>query len=192
MHTGMHTVLSRRRFDVDEYHRMLEAGILTEDDRVELLDGEIVQMHSIGSRHGACVAGLTRTFVKALDGRAVIGIQNPVRLSQFSEPEPDVSVLKPRIDLYASETPRAEHVLLLIEVADSSLRLDKTIKLPLYAAADIPELWIVDLVSDVVQVHRAPTKHGYTEIGSHVADTLSPLAFPELQLDVQQILRPTL
>lgn len=192
MHTGTQTVLSRRRFDVDEYHRMLEAGILTEDDRVELLDGEIVQMHSIGSRHGACVMGLTRTLVRALDRHALIGTQNAVRLSQFSEPEPDVAVLKPRIDLYASETPRAEDVLLLIEVADSSLRLDKTIKLPLYAAADIPELWIVDLTSDTVHIHRAPSGNGYTQIGKHATGTVSPLAFPELRLDAQQILRPTL
>lgn len=190
MEPGASAVLSRRRFDVDDYHRMISAGIVQEDDRVELLDGEIVQMHGAGRRHAACVLGLTHRLVTALTGRALIGIQNPVRLGRYSEPEPDVSVLRPREDLYVSTPPTPEDVFLVIEVADSSLAKDRSVKLELYAEAGVRELWIVDLTSDALLAHRDPEPRGYRSRERLTAGRIAPLAFPDLELDLTEILPP--
>jgi Uma2 family endonuclease len=150
-----------RRFSVDEYYRMAEAGILHEDDRVELLDGEIIEMTPIGSLHAACVDRLTRFFVSACGDRAIVRVQNPVRLSTESEPEPDLAILRPRADYYARAHPGPADVLLVIEVADSSLDYDRGRKAEAYARSGIPELWIVDLASEVVFVCRDPRAGSY-------------------------------
>ena len=188
MNPGSPTVLSRRRFDVDEYHRMIEAGILSEDDRVELLDGEIVQMHSIGSRHFASVIQIGNLLIPQLSGSALVSIRGPVRLSRFSEPEPDVALLRVRDDCYASGLPEPADTYLIVEVADSSLLKDRTAKLPLYAVAQIPELWIVDLTANAVDVHRDPEGHGYATVTRFAEGVVTPLAFPDLRLDVREIL----
>ncbi len=130
--------LLRRPFTVAEYHRMAEAGVLGEDDRVELLEGEIVQMTPIGSRHAACVARLTHLFVDRLQGRAQVNVQNPVHLSERSEPQPDLALLRPRPDFYARAHPGPADVLLLVEVAETSSDVDWTVKIPLYAGAGVP------------------------------------------------------
>ena len=150
-----------RRFSVDEYYRMAEAGILHEDDRVELLDGEIIEMTPIGSLHAACVDRLNRIFVSACGDRAIVRVQNPVRLSTDSEPEPDLAILRPRADDYARAHPGPADVLLVIEVADSSLEYDRGRKAQAYARSGIPELWIVDLASEVVFVCRDPGARFY-------------------------------
>lgn len=188
MSRGSTTVLSHHRFDVDEYQRMHEAGILTEQDRVELLDGEIVEMHAIGSRHFAAVLQLSELLIPPLIGRALVSVQAAVHLTRFSMPEPDLAVLRPRDDRYAGGLPEAADLLLIIEVADSSLRKDRTAKMPLYAMARIPELWIVDLTANAVDVHREPRGNRYASVTHRTDGSIAPLAFPELQLELAAIL----
>lgn len=159
----MDVEVARRSFTVDEYHRMAEAGILGEDDRVELLDGEIVEMAAIGSRHAACVDGLNRTAMERASELALVRIQNPVRLSELSEPEPDLALVEPHPDGYAGAHPTPADVLLLVEVAQTSAGPDRVVKIPLYAAAGIPEVWLVDLQEDRVEVFREPGREGYAD-----------------------------
>ena len=182
-------VPTRRRFTVDEYHRMAEAGILHEDDRVELIEGEIVYMAAIGSRHFACVNNFTGRFATRLAGRAIVSVQNPVRLSSGSEPEPDLALLHPRPDNYAAALPGPDEVYLLVEVADTTLRYDRETKLPLYAESGIPEVWIVDLQRERVLVYRRPRAGDYQQITTvERGGSLSPEAFPDLSLPVADIL----
>ena len=152
------------RFTVADYHRMAEAGILNEDSRVELIQGQIVDMAAIGAPHLGMVNRLNRLLSAVLAGSAVISVQNPVRLDDASEPEPDVAVLKPRVDDYGTATPRAADVLLLIEVADTSLSHDRDVKAPLYAEGGIAEYWIVDLAGPAVEVHRQPRNGRYAQV----------------------------
>jgi hypothetical protein len=190
MNAGAQAVLSRHRFDVDEYHAMVRAGILMEGDRIELIDGELVEMHTIGSRHLACVIRLNHLLVPPLAGRARVSIQGSMRLDRYSEPEPDVLVLRPRADDYASAHPGPADVLLAIEVADTSLAYDRTVKLPLYARAGIAEVWIVDLEARAVEVHREPSANGYRHF-EHVREgRIVPAAFPDLELELADILPP--
>jgi Uma2 family endonuclease len=142
--TKTHEV-TRRRFTVHDYHRMGEAGILHEDDRVELIEGEIVEMAAIGTRHFSCVNGLTRLLVRGVGDEAIVSVQNPVRLDEHNEPQPDLTVL--RVRDYRESLPVPEDVLLLIEVSDTTLRYDRGVKLPLYARAGIREVCILDLPS---------------------------------------------
>lgn len=151
--------VERHRFDVTEYHRMLEVGLLTEDDRVELIGGEIVDMTPIGWRHMRCVTRLTTLLVPLVSGRDyVVSVQNPVRLGISDEPEPDFALLanEPRGDL-----PTPEDVHLVIEVSDSSPSYDKEIKLPLYAGSGLREVWIVDLQGQRIEVYTEPAPDGY-------------------------------
>lgn len=183
-------VLSHRRFDVAEYHRMIEAGILTKDDRVELIEGEIVEMTLIGSRHSGCIDSLTRTLVLHLGESAWVRIQNPVTIGCHSEPEPDVVVARARPGGYSDAHPGPEDVLLLIEVADTSVPFDRGIKLPLYARAGIPEFWLVDLTRDAIEVYREPEGDGYAHRESVTAGSLGPLTVPGLELSVATVLPP--
>ena len=160
----MSVQLEHRIFNVDEYQRMLEAGILSEDDHVELIDGEIIKMSPIGSRHVACVNRLNATLNRKIGEQVIISIQNPVRLDNYSEPEPDIALLKPREDFYAQSLPTPADVLLIIEVADASVNLDRRVKLPLYARAGIPEVWLVNLPEDRVESHSEPVNGAYQSI----------------------------
>lgn len=136
---------------------MADVGILGVDDRVELIDGEIVEMNPIGSRHASSVGRLTRLFSELVGSKAFVWVQNPVRLSELSEPQPDLALLKPRGHFYADAHPSATDVLLLVEVSDSSLAFDRDVKLALYAAAGIPEVWIVDLSAGVLTTYTSPS-----------------------------------
>jgi Uma2 family endonuclease len=147
------------RFTVEDYHHMAEAGILCEDDPVELIDGEIIQMSPIGGPHVTCVRKLTHLLVSRLDQGVFVNIQGPVRLSEYDEPEPDVAVV--RVRDYGDELPTPADVLLLIEVADTTLRYDRTRKLPLYAGAGIPEVWLVDLQGEAIERHTEPVDGTY-------------------------------
>ncbi|HLT47219.1 MAG TPA: Uma2 family endonuclease [Rubricoccaceae bacterium] len=151
-----------RLFTVDEYYAMARAGILGPEDRVELIEGRIVAMSPIGHRHASSVSRLTRFFVRHADAFAVVWIQSPVRLSTRTEPEPDLALLVPK-DAYAARHPRPEEVLLLIEVADTTLAYDRDTKLPLYAREGVREVWIVALPEERVHVYRRPTPEGYAE-----------------------------
>ena len=182
-------VLTRHKLTVDDYYRMADAGILTSDDRVELIDGEIIDMPPIGQDHAGTVNRLAEALFQAFAGRAIVSTQNPIRLDDLSEPQPDFAVLRRRADFYTTgERPGSDDVLLLIEVADSSLRFDRTVKLPLYARAGIPEVWIVDLRRRVVDVHRAPGDGRYDDIVTkQMGDTLSPALAPEVRLTLDQV-----
>ena len=153
---------TRRRFTVDEYYRMAEAGVFPEEENVELLDGHLYVMSPIGSEHAACVDRLNRVFVRGVGENAIVRVQSPIVLTPTSEPEPDVTLLKPRTGDYADRHPRPEEVLLVVEVADTSLDFDQETKLPLYARAEIPEYWVVALRDKQVHVFRAPEGEQYT------------------------------
>ena len=179
----------KRLFTVEEYHRMAQAGILGEDDRVELIEGEIVNMAPIGSRHAAVVDRLNRILSRRIGERAIVRVQNPIRLGEHSEPQPDVTLLRPREDFYASAHPGPEDVLLLIEVAETSAEYDREIKIPLYARFGIGEVWLVDLEGKAIGVYRNPSPEGYREVqtlghGAH----LFPNSFPHLELPAEEIM----
>ena len=180
--------LTRRRFTVDEYHRMAKAGILHEDDRVELIEGEIVEMAPIGDRHVACVMELGETLIARLIGRAKVIIQSPVPLSSSAEPEPDLAVLRLRDDRYRTGLPRAEDVLLIIEVSDTTLAYDRGIKLRLYALAAIPEVWIWNLKRRRVLVFREPAAAPSRDPPAVERGTLAPLAFPDCAVSIEGVL----
>jgi Uma2 family endonuclease len=152
------------RFTVAEYHRMAEVGILGEDSRVELIRGQIVDIAPIGAPHLGMVNRLTRLLPSVLSGRGMLSVRNPVRVDDGSEPEPDVVVLRPRTDDYETATPCPSDVLLLIEVADTSLDDDRGIKAPLYAENGVAECWIVNLMDRVVEVHRQPQNGRYADV----------------------------
>lgn len=185
----MSVQIARRYFTVDEYHRMGEAGIFSEDDRVELIEGEILKMSPIGSRHAASVNRLTRHLNNLLGNRAIVAVQNPILLNDFSEPQPDVSILKPRDDFYAQGLPTPVDVLLVIETADTSLAHDRDIKLPAYARSAIPEVWIVDLPAQAVEVHADPINGVYRDVRSYRrGDAMMPVHFSDLAIVVDDIL----
>lgn len=148
-------------FTVAEYHRMGEAGIFGEDDRVELIEGEIIEMSPIGSPHASRVKRLLRLFVRKLGDRAIVQVQDPVVVNRFSEPEPDIAILHPRADFYADRHPEPADVFLLVEVADSSRAFDRGTKVPLYARNGIAEVWIVDIIDEVIEVYRQPVHGAY-------------------------------
>ena len=156
--------VTRRPLTVAEYHRMGEAGILTEDDRVELIEGQLIAMSPIGSDHSGTVNALNRMLVRAVGDRGVVAVQNPVQLDDLSEPQPDFSVLKPREDDYRRATPRPDEVLLIIEVANTSLAYDRAVKRALYARHGIPEFWIVNLAANEVEVCRGPAGDQYASV----------------------------
>jgi Uma2 family endonuclease len=188
----MAVTLTRRRFTLDEYHRMGEAGILGEDDRVELIEGEIVEMSPIGSRHAAAVARIHHLFAVRLGARAVVWGQNPLLLPTLvSEPQPDVTLLAPRVDFYAARLPEPPDVLLLVEVAETSLAYDRRTKVPLYARAGVVEVWLADLEHRRLTVHRDPRGDGYAAIRHPAAgEAFSPLAFPDLAVTLADLLGP--
>jgi Uma2 family endonuclease len=181
--------ITRRRFTLDEYHRMVDAGILHEDDRVELIRGEIVQMSPIGSRHAATVARLNQELVTRLRGRAILWPQNPITILPDSEPQPDLVLLRYREDFYRPALPGPADVVLVVEVADSSVRYDRTVKKGLYAEAGIPEYWIVDVDAARIEVSRDPAGGDYRSTTSTApGDTLAPAAFPDAALSVADLL----
>jgi len=153
--------VTRRPITVSEYHRMGEVGILGECDRIELIEGELVAMSPIGSYHIGMIVTLSHLLVLAVGERARVSVQNPVRLDDFNEPGPDFALLKPRPDSYRDAHPRPADVLVLIEVADTSLNYDRAVKPALYARHAIPEFWIVDLTSGEVEVCLDPQPDGY-------------------------------
>ncbi len=184
-----HPWITRRKLDVRDYHRMGEAGILTADDRVELIEGELVAMAPIGADHAGKVNRLNRLLVRAAGDRAMVAPQNPVRLSDHSEPQPDFALLRPRADFYESGTPTPADVLLLIEVADSSLRFDRLVKLPLYARHGIREVWILDLNAGAVEIHRGPGPQGYASSRRAArGEAIAPEALPGMALQVEAML----
>src|SRR5574337_222104 len=180
---------TRHRIDVDAYYRMAEAGILIDPHRVELIDGEIFDMAAVGSPHAAVTNRLARLFSRALrDDVALVSVQSPLRLDAYSEPEPDLMLLRPRADGYHAGHPGAADVLLLVEVSESSLAYDRSTKLPLYAKFGVLEVWIVDLTSAAVEVYREPKAGAYAERERLADGALAPTLVAGVTIDVAELL----
>lgn len=182
--------LKTHRFTVDEYHRMGEVGIFSEDDRVELLAGDIVEMSPIGPLHAGTVRRLTALFSAQLGTEVLVSVQNPLLLRiEDSEPQPDVALLRPRPDFYARSHPEAQDVYLVIEVADTSVAADREVKFPLYARAGVPEAWLLDVTTERLEVHRHPTPDGYQDVRSlQRGESVAPQTFPDVVLTVDALL----
>ena len=179
----------RKRFTCSEYHAMAGAGIFNEDDRVELIEGEIYQMAAIGNRHAGCVNRLNSFFTGGLGNRVIVSVQNPVHLNDFSEPEPDLAILRPREDFYSGSHPTPGDILLVVEVADASLEYDRRKKIPVYARNGVAEAWLADLVQPALVVHREPSPQGYRKVLKlRPGERVSPQDFPELVLEVSVLL----
>jgi Uma2 family endonuclease len=180
---------TKKLFTVEEFYGMAEAGILRYGERVELIDGEIFQMSAIGNRHLGCVNRANRLFVAAFTGRAVVSIHHPVQLTGNTEPQPDVTLLKFRQDDYSGKKPFAEDVVLLVEVSNTTLRYDRNVKVPRYAKAGIPEVWIENLEGNELLVYRNPLGNTYqTLLTLHRGDSISVLAFPDAVFTVDELL----
>jgi Uma2 family endonuclease len=178
----------RGPFTVEDFHRLAEAGVLRPDARVELIDGQVVEMSPIGGPHAACVRRLSDFFARHVVDVALIDVQNPVVLGPRDEPQPDVTVLRRRAEGY-SDHPRPPDVLLVIEVADTTLAYDRDVKLPRYARAGIPEAWLVDVSAARIVSYREPAGDAYRDIRTAGrGDRIAPLAFPEVTLAVDEIL----
>ena len=192
----MVTQLLKRQFTTQDYHQMVVAGILSEDERVELIQGEIVKMSPIGIRHASCVNRLLKLFLLSLGDRTTVIVQNPVILSNLSEPQPDLALLKPRDDFYAAGHPQPQDILLLVEVADTTIESDfaertlreGTIKIPLYASSRISEVWLVDVNQQVVEIFREPTANSYQYTQKFPQGEIFVQAFPNVSFAVKQIL----
>jgi len=179
--------IARRRFTVEDYHRMAEAGILGEDDRVELIAGEIVEMSPVGGRHVEAVSRFTRLLSRQVGDGMLVNVQSPIRLTNDGEPEPDLAVVRDRA--YGGELPTAADVLLVIEVADTSLAYDRNVKLPLYAAAGIPEAWLYDVGAAAIERHSEPRNGRYRLVAlAGRGESLTSTVLPAVTLSVDDIL----
>jgi Uma2 family endonuclease len=180
----------KHRFSVEEYYRMAETGVLKPDARVELLNGEIIDMSPIGPFHGGVVNYLVDVFTAACKGRWRTTVQNPVRLDDHSEPQPDLMLAKPAPDFYRKRHPQPADVFLLVEISDASLVTDREDKLPAYGHAGIAEVWIVNLADLTVEVYREPHFTGYdSKIILRAGDQAKPQAFPDVAVDVAELLK---
>jgi Uma2 family endonuclease len=181
--------LQRKLFTTDEYHQMIRAGVFAEDDRLELIEGEIAEMSPISPEHAGCVKRLNRLFAHTLGDRVLMSVQDPIRLGQRSEPQPDLALLRPRADYYADSHPGPDDALLVVEVAETSTAYDRDVKMLMYARAGIVEAWLVSLDDKWVEVYREPSPVGYLSIRRALpGDNLAPKAFPDDPLDVSTVL----
>ena len=180
---------ARRRLDIDVYYRMAEAGILADPHHVELIDGEIIDMAAIGSPHAAVTNRLVRGFARvAAEGLTLMSVQSPLRLDVYNEPQPDVMLLRPRADDYRASHPSAADVLLLVEVSETSLAYDCSVKLALYAKFGVPEVWIIDLPGSAVEVYREPKDGAYASREWRTSGSLAPALVPGVTIDVTGLL----
>ena len=179
----------RHRFTVDDYYRMAEAGILSWGDRVELIEGVIVDMTPIGVRHAQCVDRLNMLLSSTLSGKAIVRVQSRIHLDEHSEPQPDLTLLKLRDYSCDTRHPGPDDVLLLVEVSDTTLTVDQKAKLPLYARASIPEVWIVNLQQDRVEVYAQPERGAYKMVQPAARGQSMPIpTIPTASLQVEDIL----
>jgi Uma2 family endonuclease len=178
--------ITRHRFTVEEYHKMAEAGVFSEDDRVELMEGEVLQMTPIGWRHARCVSNLNMLLARFAGTRYVVSVQNPITVDEHDEPQPDLALLR---ELPTGRLPGPEEVVLVVEVSDTTLSYDQNVKLPLYARTGISEAWIVDLQGGV-EVHADPRPNGYARTSRYDSEDgqLRSEAFQDLALPENQIL----
>lgn len=188
---GIHSEnwLQRHQLTVDQYYRMAEAGLLSPGDRVELIEGEIIDMAPIGSEHASTLRTLAELFSDALSKRAIISIQDPIRLDDHSEPEPDLALLRRRADRYKHAHPSASDVLLVVEVSQTSLHYDHEIKLPLYAKHGIPEVWIIDLDAGQLHLFCDPQEGRFAkEMTTQKPSKVKLVALPDIEIDLTGLL----
>ncbi len=188
----MAVTLERHTIDTDTYHRMLETGILTEEDQVELIHGEIISMSPVGKLHTAIVDRINKALNRKIDTEAIVRVQSPIVIYDDSEPEPDITLLKPQPDFYATQAAQPEDVLLVIEVAHTTWNTDYEIKRPLYASAGIPELWLVNVNKHEIEVHRTPAPGTYKSISILQSGDSVTLPVPgvEATVAVDELLGP--
>jgi len=187
--TSMAIAITKRRFTADEFVRMGEAGILRREDRVELIDGEIVTKMTIGPRHAACVDRATRLLVTGAGDSAIVRVQGAVRVNLFSQPEPDLVLLRPRADFYVSGHPGPTDILLIIEVAESSIHIDREVKAPLYARNGVHEYWIADLNENVLNRYLLPERGTYrSEQCFSRGQSLAPELLPNCVVSIDDLL----
>ena len=184
------TITTAKRFTVEEYHRLAELGFFHEDDRIELIRGEIIQMAAKGTPHTTCCRNLLEELAALVIGRAKLQCQDPITLPSKSEPEPDFAILRKRADNYLSAHPTPEDILLVIEIADSTLKYDQETKLPLYAEAGISDYWIFNLVNNYLEAYSEPYQDSQGNFGCRMKRIVLPNqtiiipCFPELLLDL--------
>ena len=180
--------IKRRQITVEEYYRMAEVGLIAPDERVELIEGEIIDMAPIGSDHVSFVMQLNSLLVKAVQDKAFVSVQSPIRLSNRSEPEPDFAILKIRDDYYRRQHPAAVDTLLIVEVSNTSERYDRQIKLPLYAAHGIPEVWIISIEQQSLTIYRSPDNNRYQqEQTTQAPGNVSLFALPDISVDLSTL-----
>jgi Uma2 family endonuclease len=181
--------IKRYRWSSTVFHAMVEKGILCEDEPIQLIEGELVTMSPVGAEHSGLVKKLAELLFDRLKKRALISVQDPVHLDEFSEPEPDLALLTSRADYYMRDLPRPADILLVIEVADSSLAYDRGVKMSLYANAGIPEAWIINLIDRWIEVYRDPSPAGYTTMLKILpGKTIAPQAFADVVVGVDELL----
>ncbi len=178
----------RLRFSVDEYYKMIELGMLKDYEKAEIIEGELIQKMTIGDKHASVVDYLTRFFVKNVSDDVLVRVQNPLRVTDYNEPEPDF-VLADLTKYDGKRHPRPAEVLFVVEVSDSTLKYDRDVKLPLYAEAEIAEVWIVNLPSEIVEVHTKPTFGLYQLVKIYNrGETVKSEAIPDLEIEVEKII----
>jgi len=185
----MEIEVAKKLFTVDEYHRMGEAGIFHPEARLELIEGEVIEMSPVGDRHIVCVNRANALFSARLAGKAMVSVQNPVRLGRYTEPQPDILLAPWRDDFYASHRLSAKDALLVIEISDSTVRYDRNRKMPLYAKAGVRELWLENLQEDLILVYRDPQPESFaTSLVFERGESLSMTAFPQISFTVDELL----
>ena len=194
----MDTSIAVRRLSVQDYHQMAESGILQPDERIELLEGQIIQMAAKGTAHSAAVTRIERLLRNRLgvgaafpmEDRVLLRFQDPVRLNDYSEPEPDVAVVQPNTLFYEDHHPIPSEVFLLIEVSDTTLKFDREVKSPAYARSGIAEYWVLDVKAHKLHIYRVPGADGYQSEAILSGElTVAPLAFPDCVIAVREMLR---
>jgi Uma2 family endonuclease len=176
------------KFTTQQYHLMHEAGVFKDGDRLELINGEIKTMSPIGRKHVACIIRLDKLIQKKLGDRVMVSTQNSIRLDDNSQPQPDLAILKPRDDFYESGLPTPSDILLIIEVADSSIDYDREVKAPLYSVAGIPEMWLFDVNKKAIEGYSQPSPLGYKQIHRYdEGDMLSMLTFPDVTFNWHEL-----
>jgi Uma2 family endonuclease len=184
----MSVEISRRLFTVDDYYRMADAGILRERERVELIEGEVVTMSSPTPRHSACVTRATRALMTALSETAIVRVHGPVRLNRYNEPVPDIVILRPKADFYASGHPGPADVLLIIEVADSSLDYDREVKARIYGEAGVLEHWVVDVAGESLWRHNDPRDGAYQVQPYRRGEAVTPELLPDVVISLEDLI----
>ena len=180
--------LLRKKFTITEFEQMAETGIIKDEDRIELIEGELIEMGKIGKRHAACVDRLNDLFRDKFGKRVLVRSQNPIQLSDYSQPQPDLAILTRKSDYYETAHPTPDDIFLLVEVADTTIKFDQEIKIPLYAKHNILEVWLVNLNQEIVEVYYQSNINSYTTKKIFTKkQIISPISFPEIKINVSEI-----